>query len=84
MLLAGVEAMRQRPEEAVVQLRGAITDFTGAGMPMHVAVSRMRLGALLGGDEGARPSGEADAWMQLEGVVDPPRFADRLAPGFDR
>lgn len=84
MLLAGVEAMRQRPEEAVVQLRGAITDFTGAGMPMHVAVSRMRLGALLGGDEGARLSGEADAWMQLEGVVDPPRFADMLAPGFDR
>jgi len=83
VLLGGVEAMRGRSEEAMVQLRGAITDFTGAGMPMHVAVARRRLGSLVGGDEGRRLLAESDAWMSSEGVVNPKRFADMLAPGFD-
>jgi serine/threonine protein kinase/tetratricopeptide (TPR) repeat protein len=81
--LAGVESMRGRSAEAVVHLRGSITDFTGAGMPMHIAVSRMRLGKLLGGDEGKRLLVEADEWMQSEGIVEPARVAAMLAPGFD-
>jgi len=83
VLLAGVESMRGRSEEAVVQLRGAITDFTAAGMPMHVAVARLRLGTLIAGDEGARLVAEANTWMDSEGVVDPKKFAAMLAPGFD-
>jgi hypothetical protein len=82
-LLSGVESMRGQEEEAVIHLRGSITDFTAAGMPMHVAVSRMRLGKLVGGDEGKRLLAEADDWMQSEGVVKPERVAAMIAPGFD-
>ena len=82
-LLAGVANLQHRPEDVVVHLRAAVRDFVGAGMPLHVAISRLRLGSLIGGDEGARLTAEGEGWLKSEGVVEPGRLAAVLAPGFD-
>src|SRR5436853_216801 len=46
------------------------------------SAARRRLGELLGGSEGAAFIAEADRWYASEGVKNPERFTDMLAPGF--
>jgi hypothetical protein len=47
----------------------------------HAAAVEVRLGALLGGDEGAALAAQGRAALTVEGVRDPERFARVLVPG---
>ncbi len=70
-------------DAAVARLRGAITLLESADMATYAAVARGRLGALLGGDEGAALRAACAATLAAQHVVAPDRFAAMLAPGFD-
>ena len=52
-------------------------------MAYPIASARYRLGHILGGDEGAGLVAEAEAWCASEGIVNPERATEILAPGFD-
>jgi serine/threonine protein kinase/tetratricopeptide (TPR) repeat protein len=67
---------------AVSQLRRALAGFEKAEMALHVAATRARLGALVGGDEGRFFTAAAEGWMHDEGVVAPARMVAMMAPGF--
>lgn len=79
---AGVAALRGNMREAATFLRSAVEGFDAAGMPLHAAVSRRRLGELLAGQEGRDLIEKADAWMARQGVKNPPRMTALYAPGF--
>lgn len=61
-------------------LRAAEAGFAAADMGLHAAVARRRHGELVGGDEGRRLVAEANLWMAGEGVRNPRRMSDALAP----
>jgi tetratricopeptide (TPR) repeat protein len=72
---------RHSSAEAIHSLRAAVSGFEASDMTLHAVVARAALGALLGGDEGARMTEEASSWMGREGVVLPAKMASMLAPG---
>jgi len=80
LVAAGVAASRGRSDEAIALLREAAAGLDGVDMAMHAAVARWRLGALLGGDEGAALVRGARAWLEDQGVQEAERFAAMLAP----
>jgi hypothetical protein len=57
-----------------------VSSAQGADMLLYAAVARLRLGEMLGDDEGSALAGEARAWMTGQGVRSPDRFAAMLAP----
>jgi hypothetical protein len=68
-------------KEAAMQLRMAAQHADEADMPLYAAAARLRLGSLLGGDEGrdlARAAGDA---MTGRGVRAPDGFARMFVPG---
>jgi eukaryotic-like serine/threonine-protein kinase len=67
---------------AVAELRHAIERFEASGMALHAAASRLRLGPILGGDEGGALGADAAAWMAEAGVGDVDGLVRMLAPGF--
>jgi hypothetical protein len=79
---AGIAALRDDKGAAAKFLQSAITGFVAADMPLHAAVSRRRLGELLGGQAGRALIDAADAWMTGQGVKNPPRMTALYAPGF--
>jgi hypothetical protein len=50
-------------------------------MDLYAAVSRRRLGTILGGEKGRALVESADAWTRGEKIENPSAFADMLAPG---
>jgi hypothetical protein len=66
---------------AATALREAIELATAADMKVHALCARRQLGRLVGGEEGERLVGEADAAMQAEGVRAPARMATMFVPG---
>jgi hypothetical protein len=66
---------------AVALLRCAIIRAENAHMLAHADASRLRLGALLGGVEGAEMLAVAARGFAVRGVKDPRRFAGMLFPG---
>jgi hypothetical protein len=81
LLYAAVWNARGDAEAAAASLKAAIEAAERAGMPMHGAAATRQLGALLGGDEGARCIAEADAAMGAEEIRAPHRWATMLIPG---
>jgi hypothetical protein len=79
---AGIAALRGDQDAAAKFLQTAIAGFESADMPLHAAVSRHRLGELLGGKTGRTLIDEANAWMTGQGVKNPPRMTALYAPGF--
>ena len=65
-------AMSEHRERVLVTLAGAIDE----------EAARVRLGRLVGGDEGARLVAEGESRIRGEGVACPDRFVAMLAPGF--
>ena len=51
-------------------------------MALFDAAAHRRLGELLGGDEGAALARKATSWMEAQGIVNPTRITELLAPGF--
>jgi hypothetical protein len=81
MLFAALERMRGGPRDAAAHhAREAAQLFEQAGMELHAAAARARLGELLGGDEGEKLVRSAHHRMQEEGIVAPEKFARLLVP----
>lgn len=83
MLLAGAAFLAGDRAAAAASLRHAIDAFDALEMALWAAAARLRLGELLGGDDGtAMRAGAGEAMAEL-GVVDADAFARVLAPGFE-
>lgn len=78
---AGLLSFEGNAKPAIDRLVSAAAGFDSFHMGLYAAVARRRRGQLLGGDEGARFIRDADRWMENEGVRNPARMADALAPG---
>ncbi len=82
LIRATIAARRVDIERATAELRAAAEGFDAASMQLLAAVTRYRLGALLGGDEGASMVSASDEWMREQRVKSPERMAALYAPGF--
>jgi tetratricopeptide (TPR) repeat protein len=71
-------------EEAAGHLREAIEQANEHDMGLHLAAARDRLGRIVGGDEGAALREAAAAYATAEGVVEPDRMYEAIAPGIRR
>ena len=78
---AGAAGLRgdQSGEEA--QLETAISGFTTAEMTIHHAAARIRLGALLGGQQGSDMVAASKSFLAAQGVRNPERMTALLFPG---
>ena len=68
-------------EAAIAALRAVLESAEAANMPMHAAVARYRLGALLGGDKGNSLARSAHQAVGARGIRDPARWASIYLPG---
>lgn len=82
LLEATIRAQQGDLEAATTELRTAITRLDEQEMQLYAAAARVRLGALLGGDEGAALQRSASAFMERQRVKEPARMVNLLAPGF--
>jgi hypothetical protein len=80
MVRAAVAHAKGKDADAIAHLRSAVTGADAANMALHAAVSRYRLGALLGGDEGERLVRVAEEWMAAQGIRVPARIASMMVP----
>jgi hypothetical protein len=81
LLRASIASFRGNREEAARRLGFAASRFATADMGLYAAVSRRRLGSILGGEEGKALADGADAWMRNQKIKNPAGFARMLAPG---
>ena len=77
---AGLCTARGDTAGAVRHFRAAVTACDGAELGLYAAVSRIRLGELLGGDEGRGLREAGLAKLAAEEVVKPDRFVVLFAP----
>jgi len=84
LLDAGIARSLGDTETTRSRLEAAIDGFEVAGLSLHAAVARFRMGQLLGGAQGANLVQEAATWMSGQQIEQPGRIADLLAPGFSR
>ncbi len=77
---AGIRDVRQDTEGAVREFRAAIAACDAAELGMHAAAARVRLGALLGGDEGTALRDAGLATLRAEEVKQPEAFVALYAP----
>ncbi len=82
LLLAAGAQLEERPEEAVASLRKSLSLLEECSMRLYAAAVRIRLGQLLGGDEGRRMQDEGFAYMKSQNIRNPPAMLEILAPGF--
>jgi tetratricopeptide (TPR) repeat protein len=82
LLRAGACVVRGDVESARKLLERAATGFDGAEMKAYASMTRLRLGQLLGGDEGKALIEREVVWQRSQSVRSPERFARVLAPGF--
>lgn len=66
---------------AVERLTGALDAFDAADMRLYAAVTRRRLGTLLGGDRGRSLRAQAEGWMAAEQIRNPAAMSRLIAPG---
>jgi serine/threonine protein kinase len=77
---AGIARLRGDAAGAKAAYERAIALYDEAGMALYAAGARRRLGTLVGGADGDRLLRIADARLHAEGVKDPVRFTNVLAP----
>jgi serine/threonine protein kinase len=82
LLRAGAAACSGDRESAAAILRQVLATFDAAGMLLHAAVARRRLGECLAGADGRAMIEQADAVMRDHGIRNPLRLAALNAPGF--
>ena len=81
LLQAGVAAERGDATNAIALLTRAESGFETVGMAAHGAVTRSRRGAMVGGDEGRELVAASHRWMTDQGLRNPERFCNMIAPG---
>ncbi len=84
LVRAGVAHVRGDDATAQDLLVTAIEGLERAEMRAYAAAAKRQLGVLRGGDGGVALVADADAYFTGEGVLKPARFAEMLAPGFER
>jgi hypothetical protein len=82
LIRAGLACRRGDTARAVRLLRESATSYDALTMRLHAAAARLRLGDLLGGEEGHALQTAAVEWMSAQTIQDPKRMTDMLAPGF--
>ena len=80
LLRAGLSAARGEAADVAPLLERATAAFETAQMAVHANVARRCLGEALSGDEGRALVHMADAWMRSQGIRNPARYAEVLAP----
>ncbi len=81
LIFAGMAYLSGDIAAAVTHLECAAKGFDGVDLVLHAAVTRRRLGKLIGGDEGRVLVGAADAWMASETIRCPASWTAMIAPG---
>jgi hypothetical protein len=79
---AGAARLVKDQEECLRRLRDAEPIFRDNELGLHLAVTRYRLGQVLGGDEGTALVRGAVAWMKEKEIARPECIAHLYAPGF--
>jgi serine/threonine protein kinase len=79
---AGVAIRRAEFGKATELLTQAATAFDVADMNLNAAVARRCLGELIGGERGESLVAEAEAWMAMQQIRHPARWAAMYAPGY--
>jgi hypothetical protein len=82
LLRAAVASLEGNASLAEQRLAGAVEGFDLAEMKMYAAVSRRRLGTLVGGDRGHELIRQADEWMAAEDIKNVASMTRLIAPGF--
>jgi hypothetical protein len=82
LLEAQVARLEGDDARTVELLRAALAGFQVADMGLYAAVTRRRLGSLLGGDEGAALTRAGDETMRAQAVVDVEAMTRMLVPGW--
>jgi serine/threonine protein kinase len=82
LLEAGVAVRRGRDDQALRQVDAAAAGFDAADMALYAHAARYRKGALIGGSAGDSLKHDAIGFIHAEGVQNPVRLIDMLAPGF--
>jgi tRNA A-37 threonylcarbamoyl transferase component Bud32/tetratricopeptide (TPR) repeat protein len=78
----GIALRRGDAVKAEELLTKAAASFEAVDMKLNAAVTRRRLGELIGGDRGRALVEEADRWMMVQQIQNPARWAAMYAPGF--
>jgi hypothetical protein len=81
MVSAVAENADGRRDESIASLRRAVTAAESAGMAMHAAASKHRLGEAVGGSEGAALTAAARAQIDGEGIRNAARWLAIYLPG---
>jgi hypothetical protein len=76
-------AITDNPEHAVRDLGRVVEIADDHRMMLCAAAARVRLGGLIGGDEGAELVDRAQSWFSEQRVADPTRLVNMVTPGFD-
>ena len=84
LIRAGIAASLGDVRSAIALLESAEKGFVTGEMGLYATVSRRRRGELLGNRAGQALVTEVDATMRAESIENPTRFAEMLAPGFQR
>jgi hypothetical protein len=82
LVRAGVAMGRHDAGGARQLLEDAAGRLDAAGLRLHAAAARRRLGERVAGSQGQRLVEQADAWMKGQNVRRPDRMTALLAPGF--
>ena len=81
LIRAGISALEGDRDAAINHLQRAEHGFQALDMALHTAVARRQLGHVSGGLEGEALIRAADDWMVSQGIQNPARMAEMLAPG---
>jgi serine/threonine protein kinase len=82
LVTAAIAHGRGRDVESASILERAATALDACDMKLFAALARRRRGAIVGGDEGRALIAATDARMRAQKIVNPPRMAAMLTPGF--
>lgn len=76
----GIRAARKDVDGAVRELRAAVTSCDASALGLHAAAARVRLGELLGGDEGAALKEAGLTALRAEDIKNPDGIVALYAP----
>jgi hypothetical protein len=78
----GIALRRGDAVKAEKLLTKAAASFEAVDMNLCAAVTRRRLGELIGGDRGRALIEETDRWMAIQQIANPAQWTAMYAPGF--